>query len=188
MLELIVNTKNNQKEIELLHDGELIEYYLEDKKEERKEGNIYVGVVKDILEGMQSAFVDIGTNKNGFIHLKDILPKVDIAAKNEIDEIQDIRRVVKYNQSLLVQVKKDSNDRKGAKVSTHINLPSKYVVLMPETGFVAVSQKIEDKDEANRLTEIAKKALTNNNGVVIRTAAVGKTDEIIEDKKNLENK
>ena len=180
MLELIINAKQDEKEIELLKDGELIEYYTENKDEERNEGNLYIGIIKDILPGMQSAFIDIGTGKNGFIHLKDILPKVDLV-KNKKVETKKIEEVVKQNQPLLVQVKKDSNDSKGAKVSTHINLPSKYVVFTPNIDIITVSKKIEDKEECKRLIELAKK-------VIIRTSAKGKTDEVIEDIKQQEAK
>ena len=189
MLQLIINSKNGEKEIELLKDEELIEYYKENEEEERNEGNVYIGVVKDILEGMQSAFIDIGTSKKGFIHLKDILPKIDLTKQSlESIEKKEVKKVVKLNQPLLVQVKKDSNDRKGAKVSTHINLPSKYVVFTPQTDIITASQKIEDKKEVQRLIELAKKNVSANNGVIIRTAAVGKTEEVIQDIKKQEAK
>ena len=187
MLELIINAKQDEKEIELLKDGELIEYYTENKDEERNEGNLYIGIIKDILPGMQSAFIDIGTGKNGFIHLKDILPKVDLV-KNKKVETKKIEEVVKQNQPLLVQVKKDSNDSKGAKVSTHINLPSKYVVFTPNIDIITVSKKIEDKEECKRLIELAKEVLPKEDGVIIRTSAKGKTEEVIEDIKQQEAK
>ena len=144
MTELYIQTINNKKEIALVENEKLIEYYEEEDTIERKEGNIYIGIVKDIIKGMQSAFVDIGTEKNSFIHLKDILPKVD-EKKQKYDENIDISQVAKQGQKLLVQVKKDSNEKKGARVSTHINLPSKYIVFMPNTDIVTVSQKIEDE-------------------------------------------
>ena len=74
MIELVINKKDKTKEISLLEDQILIEHYEENGEEERKEGNIYLGIVKDIIPGMQSAFVNIGTEKNSFIHLKDVLP------------------------------------------------------------------------------------------------------------------
>ena len=136
---------------------------------------------------MQSAFVDIGTEKNSFIHLKDILPKVD-EKKQKYDENIDISQVAKQGQKLLVQVKKDSNEKKGARVSTHINLPSKYIVFMPNTDIVTVSQKIEDEKEQQRLIKLVKENLSKGNGAIIRTSAEGKEKEIIEDIKNIENK
>ena len=135
---------------------------------------------------MQSAFVDIGTEKNSFIHLKDILPKVDETKEHKIEKT-DIFKIIKPKQKILVQVKKDSNSKKGARVSTHINLPSKYIVLMPNTNIVTVSQKIENKEEQARLIKLVRENLSKENGAVIRTSAEGKTEEIIEDIKKIEN-
>ena len=187
MTELYIQTINNKKEIALVENEKLIEYYEEEDTIERKEGNIYIGIVKDIIKGMQSAFVDIGTEKNSFIHLKDILPKVD-EKKQKYDENIDISQVAKQGQKLLVQVKKDSNEKKGARVSTHINLPNKYIVFMPNTDIVTVSQKIEDEKEQQRLIKLVKENLSKGNGAIIRTSAEGKEKEIIEDIKNIENK
>ena len=120
MTEIIIQTKNQEKQIALIENGKLIEYYEEDKEYRRREGNIYIGIVKDIISGMQSAFVDIGTEKNSFIHLKDILPKID-ETKEKPDGKAEISELIKRNQKILVQVKKDSNDKKGARVSSHIN-------------------------------------------------------------------
>ena len=136
---------------------------------------------------MQAAFVDIGTEKNSFIHLKDILPKVDEKKEKQETEI-DIKDVIKSGQKILVQVKKDSNIQKGARISTHINLSSKYIALMPHTDIITVSQKIEDKKEQERLIKLVKENLSEGNGAVIRTSAVGKEQEIIEDIKNIERK
>ena len=189
MLEILINKNQDDKNIALLENGKIIEYYTDEENSNRKEGNIYVGIVKNVIKGMQAAFVDIGTEKNSFIHLKDILKKVDESKENSnnIKEI-DIKDVAKENQKLLVQVKKDSNLQKGARVSTHINLPSKYIALMPETDIITISQKIEDKKEQERLIKLVKENLSDGNGAVIRTSAVGKEQELIEDIKNIEKK
>ena len=187
MLEILISKKENQDEIALLENGNLVEYYIDEKNSVRKEGNIYKGIIKDVIKGMQAAFVDIGTEKNGFIHLKDLLPKVD-ETKENIEQNLNITDVVKPGQKVLVQVKKDSNMQKGARVSTHINLPSKYIVLMPNTDIVTISQKIQDKKEQERLIKIVKDNLTKGNGAVIRTSAIGKENEIIEDIKNIEKR
>ena len=189
MLEILINKNQDDKNIALLENGKIIEYYTNEENSNRKEGNIYVGIVKNVIKGMQAAFVDIGTEKNSFIHLKDILKKVDESKENsnKIKEI-DIKDVAKENQKLLVQVKKDSNLQKGARVSTHINLPSKYIALMPETDIITISQKIEDKKEQERLIKLVKENLSDGNGAVIRTSAVGKEQELIEDIKNIEKK
>lgn len=187
MIEILIDKKKNEKEIALVENGNLIEYYIDENETTRREGNLYVGIVKDIIKGMQAAFVDIGTEKNSFIHLKDVLPKID-ETKQKMDSNLKISDAVKKGQKLLVQVKKDSNIQKGARVSTHINLPSKYVVLMPNTDIITVSQKVEDKKEQERLIKLVKENITKGNGAVIRTSAVGKEQEIIDDIKNIENK
>ena len=187
MLELRVKVHESQQEIALIENGNLVEYYQEKEEFYRKEGNIYLGVIKDIVPGMQSAFVDIGTEKNSFIHLKDILPKVDETVTKINDTIK-ITDVVKQNQKVLVQVKKDSNEKKGARVSTHINLPSKYIVLMPNSDIVTISQKIDNPEEQKRLIELVKNNLSKENGAVIRTSAVNKEKEIIDDIKRLEKR
>ena len=187
MTEIFVRKNKAGKEIALVENGILVEYYEENDKKSRKEGNIYIGIVKDIIKGMQSAFVNIGTEKNSFIHLKDVLPKVD-ETKEKLDTSINIKDVIKPNQKILVQVKKDSNEKKGARVSTHINLPSKYVVLMPNTDIVTISQKIEDKKEQERLIELVRENLSKNNGAIIRTSAEGKGQEVIDDIKKIEAK
>ncbi len=187
MTEIIIQVNNNIKQIALVENGKLIEYYEENDETAKKEGNIYIGIVKDIINGMQSAFVDIGTEKNSFIHLKDILPKID-ETKQKPTEIVDINKIVKPNQKLLVQVKKDSNENKGARVSTHINLPSKYIALLPNTDIITISQKIENKEEQKRLLKLVKENLSDGNGAIIRTSAQNKDKEIIEDIKKVEKK
>ena len=187
MLEIFIDKHEKQEKVALVENGNLVEYYEEDENTDRKEGNIYVGTVKDIIPGMQSAFVDIGTEKNGFIHLKDILPKID-ERKESLEPNIEIGKVIKPNQKLLVQIKKDSNDKKGARVSTHINLPGKYIVLMPNTSFITVSQKIEDKAEQERLINLVKKYIGKENGAIIRTSAVKKEKELIHDIEDLERK
>lgn len=183
----MIQTENNKKRIALIENGKLIEYYEEDKEYRRREGNIYIGIVKDIINGMQSAFVDIGTEKNGFIHLKDILPKID-ETKGRQEENKTISKTIKPNQKLLVQVKKDSNEKKGARVSTHINLPSKYIALLSNTEIITVSQKIEKEEEQERLIQLVRENLSKGNGAVIRTSAQGKEKEIKEDIKKVEEK
>ena len=186
MTEIFIKKEIDKKEIALVENGKLIEYYEEDSRDLRKEGNIYLGIVKDIISGMQSAFVDIGTEKNSFIHLKDVLPKVD-ETKEKVKNDINISKIVKPGQKLLVQVKKDSNQKKGARVSTHITIPSKYIVLMPNTDIVTISQKIENKKEQERLIELVKENLDKDNGAIIRTSAEGKEKEIIEDIKKVQN-
>lgn len=178
MLELIIDRENKTKKIALVENGKLIEYYEDDGNIDRNEDNIYIGTIKDILPGMQSAFIDIGTEKNGFIHLKDILPKVNEKEENPKND-KKIQDVVKVNEKLLVQIKKDSDAHKGARVSTHINLPSRYVVLMPNTNIITISKKIEDIKEQERLMTIVKSNIPENIGAIIRTSAKDQPEEEI---------
>ena len=194
MLDILIDKNQQERQIALVDNGKLVEYYIDEEKSTRKEGNIYIGVVRNIIKGMQSAFVDIGTEKNSFIHLKDILEKVNEKneqnnTKNQLNHNEiDISDVIKEGQKILVQVKKDSNLQKGARVSTHINLPSKYIALMPNTDIITISQKIEDKKEQERLIKLVKENLSQGNGAIIRTSAVEKEKEIIEDIKNTEKR
>jgi len=183
MKEIIINRQNNKKQILLIEDGNLIEKYNEDDSTSRIEGNIYIGKVENVLQGMQSAFVNIGQERNTFIHLKDILPKVDIkdGVKEDNKKIKD---VVKTGMPLLVQVKRDFTEAKGAKVSTHISINSRYIVFMPNTTIVTISQKIEEEEERERLTNIAHKYLPKNCGAIIRTLAQNQSEEVI--KKDIE--
>ena len=177
MIELIVNKNKEEKIIAIIENGKLVEIYEENEQSQkaRNEGNIYLGIVKDIVPGMQAAFVDIGTEKNSFIHVKDVVPQVDEKVEKRIDN--KIKDVIKAGEKILVQIQKDSNDKKGARTSTHIKLTGKYVVLMPNTNIVTISQKIENESEKERLLKILRKLLTENTGVIVRTAAVKKNEE-----------
>ena len=189
MIEVIINNQPQLKIISLVENGKLIEVYNENEesKHARNEGNIYTGIVKDIIPGMQAAFIDIGTEKNSFIHVKDVVPQVDEKIEDK-DEDLKIKDVVKTNQKLLVQVQKDSNDKKGARTTTHIKLTGKYIILMPNTNIITISQKIIEQKEKDRLLEIIKNNLSENMGAIIRTAAEKKkSDELIADLKRLEN-
>ncbi len=187
MLELFINKQENLKRIALVENGKLIELYEQTEDEIRNEGNIYIGIVKDIVKGMASAFVDIGTEKNSFIHLSDLLPKIDETKQNKDNNI-NIEQIVKKGDKILVQVKKDSNAKKGARISKHINLPSKFIALMPNTDIITISQKIENKEEQKRLINLVKNNLSKGNGAIIRTSAEGKEEEIVEDIKKIEKK
>ena len=181
MTEILIQKKEDKTKIALVENGKLLEFYEDSAKDDnRKEGNIYIGIVKDIVKGMQSAFVDIGSEKNSFIHLKDVMKKID-ETKEKVDNTINIAEILEPNMKILVQVKKDSTEQKGARVSTHINLPGKYIALMPNTDIITVSQKIENKKEQQRLIKLVRENLSDGNGAVIRTSAEGKEQEIIDD-------
>lgn len=182
MLELIINKNKDIETVCLVENGKLIEKYQNDEntKNNRFEGNIYAGRVADIVPGMQATFVDYGDSKKGLLHLKDALPQVDEKTGTPEDiSNKKISDILKQNQKILIQIKKDSNDRKGAKVSTHISLPSRYIVFMPNTEILTISQKISDAKRKEELLKLVKNNLEKNNGAVIRTAAIDASDEEI---------
>lgn len=170
MKELIIFNIENKKEIVLIEDKEIVEYYEENENDKSIEGNIYIGKVQNVLNGLQSAFVNIGEKRTGFIHAKDILPKVDIA-KGEIIEEKHITEIVKPGDPIIVEVKRESIDKKGPRLSTHISISSRFIVFMPNTNFITISQKIENKAERERLKNIVEKYLPKGNGAIIRTVA-----------------
>ena len=186
MIEIIINKKEENKTIAVVENGKLVEIYEDNinNKHKRNEGNIYTGIIKDIIPGMQAAFIDIGTEKNSFIHVKDILPQTDETISASEDA--KIKDVVKINKKLLVQVQKDSNDKKGARTTTHIKLTGKYIILLPQTTITTISQKIENEEEKERLLKIVKENLPQNMGGIIRTSEEKqKEDVIIEEIKQL---
>lgn len=187
MKELIIFNEEHKKVIALVENEELVEKYEEDELDKSIEGNIYVGKVQNIITGLQSAFVNIGEKRTAFIHSKDIVPKVDIT-KDEKQEIPSINKLIKPGDPIIVEVKREAVDKKGPRLSTHINLSSRFVVVMPNATFVTVSQKIENEEERKRLKEIAQKYLPENMGAIIRTVAENiKEEELKEDiQKNLE--
>lgn len=187
MLEIIVNKEPNKKSIMLVENGILLEKHEEHHNRQRLEGNIYCGKVQNVLEGMQSAFIDIGDKKNTFIRLKDILPKEDESKSDEEYKVPNcnIKDVISVGDKILVQVKRDGTETKGARVSTHINLPGRFVVFMPNSNFITVSQKIDDKKEKGRLINIVKSILPEDTGAIVRTSSNNIDENKL--KKDLEN-
>lgn len=185
MQELFISQKGSNKKIALVENGKMQEYYEEKDDENHLEGNIYLAKVKDVLPGMQAAFVDIGEEKNTFIHLKDILPKASniTGNKNEILDKYDIRDYIKKNDNILVQIKKDSTSNKGARITKDIHIVGRFVILVANNQFITSSKKIQDEGERKRLISIAQNLLKEFNvqqlGLIIRTSAQSKSEEII---------
>ena len=189
MREIIIDNTDEKSIITLVENSIVTEKYEEDFNKKRIEGNIYLGKIQRVLPGLQ-AVVDIGNNRNAFLHIKDIVPKVsnETGNKNENFEDIDIKEYVKVGMPVIVQVKKDQIMQKGPRVSTHINMPGRFVVIMPGTKFITVSQKVENKEEINRLKEIVKKNLNKDLGIIIRTSAIGKNEkEIKKDMNEVKN-
>lgn len=183
MQEIVISKNEENKKIMLLEDGNLVEYYEESNAHNRLEGNIYIGKIRNILPGMQAAFVDIGEGKNTFIQVKDLMKKQD-QTKNVKLETKDIKEIAKVGMNIIVQVKKDANHKKGARVSTHISIPGEYIVLMPDTDFITISQKIENEKKKQSLKEYVKSILPEGIGAIIRTSAQNANIQVLEKEVN----
>lgn len=187
MKEIIISkNENSAYMVLLLEDGKIVEKYDESESNKILEGNIYCGIVKNVLPGMQSAFVDIGEDKNAFLHIKDVIPKVSNETGNKEEDFSKykIKDYIKQGMPILVQIKKDEEAQKGARISTHISLTGRFCVLMVDVNFITISQKIENSEERKRLRKIASEILNKQEekfGVIIRTASEGKKKEEIEE-------
>ena len=143
MKEIILNKEDGITQAILLEDGKIVEQYDDSKDEGAVEGNIYCGIVQNVLQGMQAAFVNIGEDKNAFMHIKDVIPKVSNQTGNKAEDLSkyNIKKYLKQNTPELVQVKKDEENKKGARVSKHISITGRLSVLMVDVSFITISQK-----------------------------------------------
>jgi ribonuclease G len=175
--EIIVNAGSRETRVALIESGKLVELHVE--REEQVTGSIYKCRVANVLPGMDAAFVDIGLERNAFLYAGDVIPEAGEefpAAKREAEQAR-IKDLLKVNQELLVQVVKAPRGTKGARVSTRISLPGRYLVLMPDVDNIGISRKIEDRQERDRLKKIAEKIRPAGFGFIVRTEAEGKGEK-----------
>jgi ribonuclease G len=177
-IEIIVNCASRETRIAVLEGNKLMEYRVE--REERVVGSIFKGIVQNVLPGMDAAFVDIGLERNAFLYVADILPEDASDGSPASIRRSELRRrkikeLIKPGQELMVQVTKGPRGTKGARVTTRISLPGRYVVLMPEGNHLGVSRKIEDRKERDRLRKIGEKLIPDGFGLVLRTECEGRT-------------
>ncbi len=173
--ELLINVTPSETRVAMIVGGILQEVHIERESRRGIVGNIYKGRVSRVLPGMQAAFVDIGLDKAAFLHASDIVPHTECVAENEKKQFQvrDISELVRQGQDIVVQVVKDPLGTKGARLTTDITLPSRYLVFMPGASHVGVSQRIESEKERNRLKKSVADHCDENGGFIIRTAAEG---------------
>jgi ribonuclease G len=174
--EILVEVQEEQTLVAVVEDGILMEVYLEREIDKRIVGNIYYGIVENVLPGMQAAFIDIGLERNAFLFVEDATP-----SKNNVDDFSkklqtNIKDLLKIGQHIVVQVSKEPFGSKGARVTTNITLPGRYTVLMPYVDYVGISRRIEDENERERLKAIAQKVKPKDSGVIVRTVAEGTSD------------
>ncbi|MGL5320751.1 MAG: S1 RNA-binding domain-containing protein, partial [Aeromonas veronii] len=152
-VELLVNVTPSETRVALVENGLLQEVHVERQAKRGIVGNIYKGKISRVLPGMQAAFVDIGMDKAAFLHASDIVPHTECVAVKEKEQFQvgNIAELVRQGQDIMVQVVKDPLGTKGARLTTDITLPSRYLVFMPGSAHVGVSQRIESEAERERL-------------------------------------
>lgn len=178
---IIANVAPEETRMALVEDGELIEASVERTEAGHIVGNIYKGKIKNVLPGMQAAFIDIGRDKNAFLYVGDIFPRF-VAHASQTDDVLTI------GQDILVQIAKDSGGTKGPRATTHLTLPGRYVVLMPTVDFIGISRRIESDAERERLKSLAEKVRPSGMGIIVRTVAEGKSEEdLIRDVQYLHN-
>ncbi|HVU76096.1 MAG TPA: Rne/Rng family ribonuclease [Gaiellaceae bacterium] len=173
--ELLISVDAGEKRVAVLEDDQVAEVYLERPERRSIAGNIYLGVVDNVLPGMEAAFVEIGLEKNGFLYVDEIVGP-ELEGRKGARKIQDL---IQRGEKLLVQAVKDPMKTKGARLTTEISLPGRFVVYVPHGEGLGVSRRLED-EERNRLKGILKECAPKVGGVIVRTAAEGASAEDIE--------
>lgn len=182
--EIYINESMGETRIAILEDGQLVEVYIEKQDKHRMVGNVYRGVVENVLPGMQAAFVDIGYDINAF------LPFTEIQNNKYIDGTDSDEHHNKNNhnhgsikvdlqtgQEIFIQVIKEPFAGKGPRVTTEVAIPGRLLVLVPNEKYIGISKKVWDKYERRRLKKIANSLKEDNFGLIIRTVAEGKSEE-----------
>lgn len=208
--ELYIDVKSGDAEIALLEDKVLVEFHKERNDQQYQVGDFYLGRVRKIMPGLNAAFVDVGYEKDAFLHYLDLGPQVRSLIKfikltqgdepsritlesfrleQDIDKTGKITNVLKVNQSLLVQVEKEPISSKGPRISSELSLAGRYLILVPFSNRISISQKIKSNDERNRLKRLITSIKPNNFGVIVRTVAENKlVAELDADLRNLHEK
>jgi ribonuclease G len=173
--ELLISVDVSEQRVAVLEDDKVAEAYLERPERRSIAGNIYKGVVDNVLPGMEAAFIEIGLEKNGFLFVDEVIAP-ELEGKSRGRKIQDL---LSRGQEVLVQAVKDPMKSKGARLTTEISLPGRFVVFVPHGEGLGVSRRLED-DERIRLRDIVKKLDVKKGGVIVRTAAEGASADDIE--------
>ena len=172
---MIVREKGGRIQIGVLEDGVLVEHYVARNQDASLIGNVYLGRVQNVLPSMEAAFVDIGRGRNAVLYSGEV--DWDAAAENgEKNQPRRIELALKPGDRVLVQVTKDPVGHKGARLTSQVSLPGRYLVYVPNGSMNGISRKLPDTERA-RLKKILKEVLPDNVGVIVRTAAEGATEE-----------
>ncbi|NGX32045.1 MAG: Ribonuclease G [Candidatus Anoxychlamydiales bacterium] len=195
MKEILINVESKEIRYAYLNFGQLNDLIIDRKKSRQITGNIYRGLVKNILNNIQSAFIDIHESENGFIHINDIIINrkkfeemfdmdfdISLEGKKEKPLKEDITKILKINQPVLVQVVKESIGTKGARLTSNISIAGRYLVLLPNTPHRGVSRKIENKSMRDKLKKLIQAfEMPKDMGLICRTASANATTEMLVD-------
>lgn len=190
MERIIVNVMPEEIRVAVTKDDELVSFELERPQHSHLVGNIYKGTVQNVLQGMQAAFVDIGTGKNAFMYIGDgkLMPGGEKTPEGRAAQLRVMpwlngqpNQKISIGQSLPVQITKDEVGSKGPRGTMHLSIPGRNVVLMPaSSGYVGMSHRIDDEKEKKRLHDIVRELCPKGMGMIIRTAAIGQPREVLE--------
>ncbi len=169
---MVVRQQGDRTQIAALEDGVLVEHYVNRSSHQSYVGNVYLGKVQNVLPSMEAAFVDIGKGRNAVLYAGEV--NFDVSGLE--GQPKRIESALKAGQSLIVQVTKDPVGHKGARLTSQVSLPGRYLVYVPGASMTGISRKLPDT-ERNRLKQILKKVMPENAGVIVRTAAEGAAEE-----------
>ena len=169
---MVIRQRNDRTQIAVLEDGVLVEHYVNRSSHQSYVGNVYLGKVQNVLPSMEAAFVDVGKGRNAVLYAGEV--NFDVSGLE--GQPKRIESALKAGQSVIVQVTKDPVGHKGARLTSQISLPGRYLVYVPGASMTGISRKLPDT-ERNRLKQILKKVMPENAGVIVRTAAEGAAEE-----------
>lgn len=173
---IFISSKDGINKVGVVENNRLVEFYTEEENDTKLVGNVYRGRVENVLRGMGAAFVNIGEGRNAYLYVKDAYNKEQLLSKKKYS----IDQVIKSGQEVMVQVIKEPLGSKGPKVTTHISLPGRYVVLTPFSKDINISRKISKKSEIIRLKELGQRIIEDDIGMIFRTNAKDKDEDIIQ--------
>lgn len=185
--EIVINATKHESRIAVLDEGQVVELWVERHRQRTVVGNIYKGRVTKVLPGMQSAFVDLGLERDAFLYVSDVvedLEEFDAEAADSLHLDEPVSRpeasiadLLREGQEVVVQVSKDSIAGKGARITTHVTLPGRFLVYMPTVNHIGVSRRIENEEERLRLRGVLEKVRKTSGGLIARTAGEGRSEE-----------
>ena len=175
--EILITRDEREGRAAVLEDGVLSEFLI--AREERQVGSIYKGRVANVLPGMNAAFVDLGLERNGFLCADDAAAHLGEEASASLRRA-NISDMIKVDQEVLVQIVKEAVGTKGARITTFVTMPGRYLVLIPSANYTGVSRRVEDEEERNRLRTVVDAVKPEGMGVIVRTSATGRSAEELE--------